>query len=129
MAMKDETQFLNVDLDLRLGDGLEALLRFFEPSAFILHHRTPDASLELNDDSVSLEATFGNWVACVEALPPEAKALWSRCEMRRLNVGIQAGHSPHEVLYAIPSALVSSIARAQLEIAFTVYAAPTLTDR
>jgi hypothetical protein len=122
MMESSDTQFLNVDLDLRLKDGLDALLTFLEPAAFILHRTELEAYLELSDCSRPLEDTLHNWIACIEALPPEARELWERCEMRRLNIGIQAGHSPHQVLFTIPEATIASIARARFEIGFTVYA-------
>jgi hypothetical protein len=116
------TEFLNVDLDLRLKDGLDALLGYLEPSTLLLHRTEQEASLELLRESRSLEETLRDWVECVDALPPEAKELWRRCDMRQLNIGIQAGHRPHAAFFASPSALIATIADAQFEIAFTVYA-------
>jgi hypothetical protein len=121
-VMTSVTHFLNVDVDLRLSDGIDELLRYLEPSILVLNRTAQEASFELNDEPSSLEETLLNCIACVEALPPQAKELWRRCDMRQLNIGIQAGHQPYAEIFAISNETVASIANNQLEIVFTVYA-------
>jgi len=124
MSSKDKsvTTFLNVDLDIRVQAGLETLLDAMGSSVIVLNQTEKTTSVELNEDSLSLEATTARLVELVSSLPPEAKTIWGQCELRSLNIGIQAGVEPHSSAFAISKETVSAIADAGLEVVFTVYA-------
>jgi hypothetical protein len=119
---KSVTEFLNVDLDIRAQDGLQTLLDALAPFVVVLNQTEKTASLELNESCSSLEETAAGLIEAVNSLPPEAKAIWERCELRSLNIGIQAGAEPQSSGFAISKETVSAIADARLEVVFTVYA-------
>ena len=119
---KSVTQFLNVDLDIRVQAGLQTLLDAMGSSVIVLNQTAQTASVELNQENMSLEETTAKLVELVNSLPPEAKTIWGQCELRSLNVGIQAGVEPHSSEFAISQETVSAIADAGLEIVVTVYA-------
>jgi hypothetical protein len=117
------TSFLNIDIDLRAQDGLDDLINHLGEAVFELHRSNGFAVLELAKERSSLEETIRNIVDLIRGLPPEAEALWKRCEHRGLNIGIQAGHEPYQALFVIPNELVRLVADAGFDIIFTVYAA------
>ncbi|WP_065754187.1 hypothetical protein [Bradyrhizobium paxllaeri] len=119
---KSVTQFLNVDLDIRVQAGLQALLDAMGSSVIVLNQTAQTASVELNEDSLSLEETTAKLVELVNSLSPEARTIWGQCELRSLNIGIQAGVEPHSSEFAISKETVSAIADAGFEVVVTVYA-------
>ncbi|KRR07233.1 hypothetical protein CQ12_00035 [Bradyrhizobium jicamae] len=124
MSSKDRsvTQFLNVDLDIRVQDGLETLLDAMASSVIVLNQTAQTASVELNESYLSLEETTAKLVELVNSLSSEARTIWEQCELRSLNIGILAGVEPHSSEFAISKETVSAIADAGLEIVVTVYA-------
>jgi len=127
MPSKEEsvTEFLTVDLDIRARAGLEELLRSMAPSAFVLNQSEHFASVELNEEALSLEETVVKFIELMESFPPATRDIWNRCEWRSLNIGIQAGSKPHSSTFALSERIVSLIAAVKLEVVFTVYAPHT----
>jgi hypothetical protein len=117
------TRFLNVDVDLRVRNGLDELLEYFDPSVVVLNRTAHNASIELGGDDASLEETLLNVIELVESMPPPTQNIWSQCDFRRMNIGIQAGDRPHTALFTISSKTVALLAHFQFEIIFTVYSA------
>jgi len=116
------TEFLNVDLDLR-GDGLEELLRYLGSSVLVMHQTAHELALELsNRVDEPLDETLAKWIELLQSLPEPARAIWDRCELRSMNIGIQSAEKPHSALFTIPSSRVSQLASLQAEIVVTVYA-------
>ena len=127
MPPKEEsvTQFLNVDLDIRAPAGLGALLESMASSIVVLYQSEYAASVELNEVDLSLEQTVVRLIELIKSLPPAALEIWNRCELRSLNIGIQAGSEPHSTTFALSERIVSLIAAVKLEVVFTVYAPHT----
>ena len=119
---KSVTEFLNVDLDIRVEDGLETLLDAMASSMLVLNRTAVTASVELNESCSSLEKATARLIEVVNSLPPEARTIWGQCELRSLNIGIQAGAKPHSSEFAMSKETVSAIADAGLQVVFTVYA-------
>jgi hypothetical protein len=117
------TSFLNVDLDLRVDDGLDVLIEGFGAAVIVLHKTPHEASLELGEEHRSLEETVLHFLDVIEALPAGPRNAWNRCEYRRLNVGIQAGRHPHATEFAISKEAISLVGKAQLDLVITVYSA------
>jgi hypothetical protein len=124
MKKKSVTTFLNVDLDLRAPSGVEEFLTSIASSVVVLHQARHEASVELRNNFPSLEETVVGFVGLIDSLPPQARIIWDELESRKLDVGIQAGSEPHAVSFTLSSKTISSLARARLEIIFTVYAPP-----
>ncbi|KRR25055.1 hypothetical protein CQ14_25605 [Bradyrhizobium lablabi] len=119
---KSVTQFLNVDLDIRVQGGLETLLDAMGSSVVVLNQAAQTASVELNAYDLSLEEAAARLAELVNSLSPEARTIWGQCELRSLNIGILAGVEPHSSEFAISKETVSAIADAGLEVVVTVYA-------
>jgi hypothetical protein len=119
---KSVTEFLNVDLDIRVQAGLETLLDAMGSSVVVLNQTAKTASVELNEPHLPLEETTAKLIELVNSLSPEARSIWEQCEWRSLNIGIRAGVEPHSCEFAISKETVSAIADAGLEVVVTVYA-------
>lgn len=118
---ENDTRFLNIDIDICARSGLDELLTCLGPSVLVLNRTKERASIELSKEYDSVDETAIAIVELIGSLPPYARNLWDYCDCRALNIGIQAGHSPHHVCFAISKTTVSSLAVVQLEIIFTVY--------
>ena len=116
------TEFLNVDIDLR-GDSedVAGFLKMVEPSVVVLNHVDIDASIELAEDYTSLDTTMLEIIRLIEALPPDAKKVWSRLKYRRANIGIQTGPKPHAAEFVVSAKTLEAMAALGFEVAFTVY--------
>jgi hypothetical protein len=123
MTHADLTSFRNIDLDIRHPSRLDDLISHLEPALFVLNRDGNDASLELTESRERFEETALSIVKCVQKLPPEAKDIWSGCDFRRINVGIQAGSHPREACFSISQGTVRLLAGLHCEVVFTVYAA------
>jgi hypothetical protein len=120
--MGPTTEFLNVDLDLRVEDGLDDLLDALGSSVIVLQRTAHQLSLEMDQPFVSLEETILAWVALVEKLPPRARRLWDQCERRSFNIGIQAEMSPDQMCFEMSKHTIMLLAEIQAEFVITVYA-------
>jgi hypothetical protein len=116
------TKFLNVDLDLHAESGVEELLRYLDPFVVVLARTTVEATVELNEEHASLEETVVGFIRLVQSLPPHVRRMWDDCQMRRLNIGIQADTQPYAAFFSLSSATVALLADIQAEIMWTVYA-------
>ena len=116
------TKFLNVDLDLR-GDGLEELLRYLGSSVLVMHQAAHELALELsNRVDEPLDETLAKWIELLQSLPEPGRAIWNRCNLRSMNIGVQSAEKPYSALFTISSSRVSQLASLQAEIVVTVYA-------
>ena len=117
------SEFLNVDLDLTAPSGLDDLVRFLEPRAFVLNRVDGFVSLELNGtDRLSLEQTILRFIELVRSMPQRERNLWDDCDHRTMNIAIQVGLQPQQAYFALSANAVSLLADAQCEIVVTVYA-------
>jgi hypothetical protein len=121
--MASTTKFLNVDIDLRTQNGIEAIVNAFGNTILVLNRTDRDLTFELNRECVSPDETILCLIGLVQSLPDEAMTEWNACEFRRINIGIQAGSEPHEARFMISNRAVSLLTTINCEIVITVYAA------
>jgi hypothetical protein len=121
-AKRRTTEFLNIDLDIRVRSGLDELLKPIARRILVLHKTEQKASIELAGSTASLEATILKFVNLIASLPPQARDIWDRCKYRRMNIGIQAGDEPRAAEFALSRKAVSALASIQSEVVVTVYA-------
>jgi len=119
--------FLNVDLDLESSEDLTVLLQAMQPAAFCLHAECSGqgsvARLELGGDLDEADSAIGAFVALVDSLSGDARALWDRATIRDFNVGIQASseHGPYTL--AVQPRTLESAARVGARLVVSVYGA------
>jgi len=128
MPVEALVQFLNVDLLIGGRFDSEPLLQALGGDVFLLHE---DAVIqgkkcmlvELARPGLDVVRTLSRLVAWVERLPPRARRSWERASIRRFDIGIQAGKSPHETHWVVPQRLVAALAKIGADVALTVYGA------
>lgn len=121
-----ETEFLNVDLDILSAVSLSPLVTAFGDRVIVLYlgkeGRGCGAHLELhNAYRKSTDQLLREFAALVERLPPKARQLWDRAKSRDFNIGVQAGFAPrmHETFVSTQS--LTAVAAVGGRVVFTVH--------
>lgn len=126
-ATPEQTQFLNVDLDIWSRSPLESLVAALGRQVYALHvgkdGRRYVAHLELAASLTSPDRLIRRFVSLVERLPRSQRRLWDRSSVREFNVGIQAAATTaaYELRLAHPTVLAAANVNAR--IGMTVYGA------
>lgn len=119
------TMLLNVDLDLRAKSGLEELLKAFGSAVVVMNHEEEDfVSIEVASDKQlqSIDEAILDYYNIIHALPPRIRAIWDKCEMRSMNIGIQACTTPYSRSFQLSNNTISLLSSMNTEIVITVYA-------
>ena len=125
----NETQFLNVDLDVWSRSPLDELVAAFGKRVFVLYvgreGRRYGAHVALVRYSTSKKAdtVIRALARLVADLPEAPRAIWDRAQSRELNIGIQAGHTPHAHELRIKPDTLEAVASLDARIVVTTYAA------
>jgi hypothetical protein len=124
---RQETAFLNVDLDIWSRTPLEPLVKALGRRVFALHvgreGRGYVAHLEMVRQSKDPERLIRHFVALVRGLPPAKRRLWDSARRREFNIGIQSGPTNYEL--HLDSATVQAAAAVKAAVGVTVYGATT----
>lgn len=131
-AKREETTFLNVDLDIRSRSRLDTLVDAFGRTVFALHVGRESghfaAHLETTRASSDPDQLIRRFVALVRQLPPAERRLWDRASHREFNVGIQASTAPASYELHLEPSTVADAASVNAGIGVTVYGS-ALADR
>jgi hypothetical protein len=126
---EDETQFLNVDLDIEAPFDLAPLVAALGDDVFDLYTGPArdgfETHLELAGERSQPDSADGvirEFVRLLSQLAPDAKQLWERATRRDFNIGIQAGRTPHASEFALPCDVLAAVADLGARIVITVYA-------
>jgi hypothetical protein len=130
-AKREETTFLNVDLDIRSVSSLDSLVKALGPSVFALYvgrdGRRHVAHLETAIQSANPDRLIRRFVALVRRLPRAERRVWDRAQLREFNVGIQAAGWPASYELRLDPATVRAAASVNAAIGVTVYGS-AMTD-
>jgi uncharacterized protein (DUF433 family) len=122
----DETQFLNVDLDIYSESDVQPLVDAFGKAVFALFagriRRTYKATLEVNRLTKDADAAIRVFCELIRVLPRSAKRLWNEAKTRDFNIGIQSADKPHSMDFALSAVTVKQAAEVGARIVITVYA-------
>jgi hypothetical protein len=118
-----DTQFLNVDLDIRAERGLDTLIECMGDAVIAMYQSADSAAVELSDQYPTLEETIAGFTALIESLPEQGRHIWDKCQSRSMNIGIRAGDEPHSIEFALSKESINRLAAMDCEIAITVYGA------
>ena len=125
MNADSRTKFINVDLDLRGARDLADLVRAFEPGASPLTCMELDggyfANLELASQPPDADTAIRGFVALIDQLSPEARALWNEASTRDFSIGVGAGSTPSSFELALEPAVLKLAADVGARIVFVVY--------
>jgi hypothetical protein len=126
---QDESQFLNVDLDVEAPFDLAPLVAALGDEVLELHTGPArdgfETHLELGGESIqpgSADMAIRVFVRLLSQLAPDAKQLWDGATRRDFNIGIQGGRTPHAFEVALPRDVLAAVADLGGRIVITVYA-------
>ena len=124
MKMKMKmTHFLNVDLDLRASSNgkIQELVRALEPSVLVMNISGDFASLELAKGPKDIDSAVLAFARLVKSLPKNTRAIWERCGMKAMNIGIRAGKEPFASVFDISRRSIRALHELGATLKFTVY--------
>ncbi len=129
-AKDDETtEFLNVDLEVFSRESLAGFGTSLGRSVHVLHEgrwgRRYASCMELwaSGYGQSTDSIMRRMTRLLDKMSPKAKRLWSRAQVRQLNVGIQAAHKPRGFELVVSAETLRSMAKLGAQIVVTVYGA------
>lgn len=126
---REETTFLNVDLDIQARSPLDPLVKALGSSVLALYvgreGRRHVAHLELATQSPSPDRLIRRLVTLVQRLPRAERHLWDRAHHREFNIGIHAAPSAASYDLSLDSATVRAAATVDAGIGITVYGPTT----
>jgi len=118
------THFNTVDLEVYSRTRLAGLVKAFGDSLLVLHEGRWGsryiASFELaNSWQLSADQEIRRLVTLVHSLPPSARRLWTEAQSRVLDVGMQAGHTPHSHALTLSQDTIAGVASVKGRITVT----------
>ncbi|HVG91208.1 MAG TPA: hypothetical protein VNB54_06925 [Alphaproteobacteria bacterium] len=127
MTGRNETQFLNVDLDIYSRSHLEPLVEALKGRPFI-HYVGRErgcyaAHISLSSHGQTADALIRNLGRLIKKLPKSARALWDSATSREFNVGIQSGYAPQSYEVRVNESTVVLLSELNASIVVTTYAA------
>ena len=125
---EQQTQFLNVDLDVFSKTPLDRIAAAFGEKVFVLHvgrwARRYSAHFELAGYSRNPQADrlISRFVDLVKQLPRSERRLWDRADAREFNIGIEASERSTSFELRLRPETLSAVASVDGRIVVTVYA-------
>jgi uncharacterized protein (DUF433 family) len=122
----DETQFLNVDLDIYSNSDLQPLVDAFGNAVCVLYagriRRTYKAVLEVTKMTKDADAAIRVFCELIRGLPRPSKRLWNEAKTRDFSIGIQSADKPNSMDFALSADTVKQAGKVGARIVITVYA-------
>ena len=123
---RNETYFLNVDLDVFARFPLEPLATAFGSSVIALymgrHGNHFRACFELSASRrKNADAVMADFVELVKSLPRAARLAWNRAYRRDFNIGIQAGFTPPSFEIGLNTGTLKLVNSVNARVVVTVY--------
>ena len=116
MPIEQRVTFLNVDLEL-FGDlDWRPLRRALGKKVVVLHDGAGLLALEVSKVGLDAAQTIGTFLALIADLPSPARAVWKAAELRRFDLGIQAGLNPFHNTWTLPPELLADVAACGAEL-------------
>ena len=125
---EDETEYLNVDLEVFSRESLAPFVKGLGRSVHVLHEgrwgRKHAACLELWSAGCGEEAevTVRRMLRLLGRMPRSAKILWNRAQARQFNIGVQAAAKSRTFELHLKPDTLQAMARLGGRLVVTVYA-------
>ena len=121
----DEARRLGAELELVAHSNLHPLFEHMAGAVNPLRNSIDGGIhtlwLELAPSETSLDDAVSRYAAIFDTLPPELRAVWNSCTDRCVNVGLQAGFSPHAFPLLASSGAIAELSRLRLRLQITLY--------
>lgn len=122
-----QTKFLNVDLDITAASGIDLLLTALHDDVIVMTDQTTFLVVELRECPSSIDEAIGWYFEIISKQPKKIRDLWNSFERRSLNVGIQAGLSPHSKEFSMSLKTIALLTELRANLVFTIYRPDSLT--
>lgn len=129
-----QSEFLNVDLEVKSRTDTAPLVRAFGKSVMCLYvdriRRRHLLRLMLSPSARQPKSPTNailGFVRLVEALPPIARRIWSQAT-KEFDIGFQGGVHPSSAEWVVSDKAVQAAARCGAHIRFTLYSPQLLVD-
>jgi hypothetical protein len=124
----EETEFLNVDLDVCSKSDLQPMVTALGRKIIALYvghdeGRYYSAHLELARMPKTADTTIQGFGALIRALPRAERRLWDTAVVRDFNIGVQAALQPRSYEIPLSSKTIEAASKLKARIVITVYAA------
>ena len=126
---EDETEFLNVDLEVFSRSSLAPFVKGLGRSVHVLHEgrwgRKYAACLELwvSGSGQKADVIIRRMVHLLSKMPRAAQRLWNGAQVKQFNLGIQAALKPRSFELSLQPDTLRAVARLGARLVVTVYAA------
>jgi len=126
---EEQTEFLNVDLEVFSRDSLAPFVKGLGRSVHVLHEgrwgRRYGACLELwhSGSGERADVIIRRMVRLLDKMPRPAKRLWNTAAVKQFNIGIQAAFKPRTFELPLSQHTLQAVARLGASFLITVYAA------
>jgi len=118
-------QYLNTDLELESATDLKPIVEAFGEDVAVLHHGiirgNYRASFEIAGSHAGPNGDIKYFVALVDALSPEARALWNACYSRVFDIGYRSGSGTSSYRSELRSNTIQALANLNAVIVVTIY--------
>jgi hypothetical protein len=122
----EETDFLNVDLEITTRGEIAPLLEHWSKKVVVLRNSVDGAQrtvwLELGIENPEMDRVLRSLLDLIDSLPRPLRTLWDQCDERCFNIGIQGGGSPHFSVFSISTETLHRVSAVHARVDFTVYA-------
>lgn len=122
-----QTNFLNVDLELKSKTSIKELGAELDPQLTCLYAGPLDGYRALNYETskpiADLDGRIREMVRVLKALSPGGKKLLKSCAFRDFNIGIEGGIDVDPLELHVDAETVAQVAALDARIVVTVYAA------
>jgi hypothetical protein len=125
---EDETEYLNVDLEVFSRESLAPFVKGLGRSVHVLHEgrwgRKHAACLELWSGGCGEEAelTVRRMLRLLSRMPRSARILWNRAHVRQFNIGVQAAAKSRTFELHLTPDTLRAMSRLGGRLVVTVYA-------
>ena len=127
-------RYLNTDLDLVSTTELDAVVRALEAGGvYALHADRRDdglwhATFETQRTYRAAEENVGAFLAVIEGIAPEVRAVWDGCRVREFNVGYDSGDEPWAFNQGLCARTLGRMAAAGAGLRVTIYPPDPVED-
>jgi hypothetical protein len=125
---RENTHFLNVDLEVSSKSDLQPLAKALEEKLFVLYvgrfgryKRTYHAHFEVAGMVRDPDSAIRDLCSAIRRLPKPALRLWKSARSRDFNIGVQAGAEPVMYELALQGKSVKAASDVNARIVLTIY--------
>ncbi len=122
--------YLNTDLLLESPSDLTPIAKAFGDDVVVLHNGMAKgihlATFEIAGSHAGADENIKYFVALVEALPPEVRALWNGCYSRVFDIGYRSGDDTPSYSTELRANTIRAVAALNASVVITIY--PQVND-